>query len=143
MPIFAICRGVQVLNVAFGGTLVQDIPTEVENALKHEQEALRQAALSHTVKLEPATRLFEMAGAAARVRVNSFHHQSVRDVADGFVVNAVAPDGVIEGIEDPNHPFCIGVQWHPERTPDDDLTRSLFQGFVSASQTAAEAGIDR
>ena len=81
MPILAICRGVQVLNVAFGGSLVQDIPSEVPNAVKHEQQALRQTALSHTVKLERGTRLFSMAGESPRVRVNSFHHEAVRELS--------------------------------------------------------------
>jgi len=139
IPVLAICRGLQVMNVAFGGTLLQHIPAQVANALKHEQEAVRRDALSHSVDTVQGTRLHALAG-SDRMRVNTFHHQSCDDMAAGFVVSARALDGVIEAIEDPQHPFFVGVQWHPERRPMDDLTKSLFRGLVEASRCAAEAG---
>jgi putative glutamine amidotransferase len=141
MPVLAICRGVQVLNVAYGGTLIQDIPSEVDGALKHEQHSVRQDSLSHRVRIEPGTKLHEIAGGNDEMRVNSFHHQSVKDVANGFVITARTSDGVIEAIEDPRHPFCVGVQWHPERTLENDLTRALFAQFVAAARTVSKAGI--
>ncbi len=140
MPMLSICRGVQLLNVAFGGTLVQDIDSEIDEPLKHEQDALRQNALSHRIRIKPNTRLHEIAAGSERIRVNSFHHQSVKDVADGFDITARSEDGVIEAIEDPTHPFCVGVQWHPERLPENDFTRSIFQHFVEAARTAANVG---
>lgn len=140
MPLLAICRGAQVLNVAFGGSLVQDIDSEVEDPLKHEQDALRQSALSHRVRIKPDTQTYMMAGGTERIRVNSFHHQSVKDVAEGFIVTARSEDDVVEAIEDPSHPFCVGVQWHPERLPENDFTRSIFKHFVEAARSTANAG---
>lgn len=139
IPILAICRGVQVANVAFGGTLLQHIPGQVKGALKHDQEALRDDALSHSVEVVKGSRLHDMAG-ATQLRVNSFHHQAVDRPAPGFTVCARAPDGVIEGLEDPRHPFFVGVQWHPERRPQDALTRALFAGLIAAARTTARAG---
>jgi putative glutamine amidotransferase len=138
VPILAICRGLQVLNVAFGGTLLQDVRTEVPGAVRHDQDAVRQDALAHAVEIEPNTRLHAVAG-VVRARVNSFHHQAADRVADGLVVSARAADGVIEGLEDPSRGFCVSVQWHPERRPDDLLTRALFQTFVDAAREGAEA----
>ncbi len=139
IPILAICRGIQVLNVACGGTLIQDIPSQVEGAIKHEQDALRQDAVGHAVDIEAGSKLAEIVG-NTRVRVNSFHHQAVDRVAEGFVVTARTADGVIEGIEDPKHPYCVGVQWHPERLPAETSTQNLFSSFVEAARAAAQAG---
>ena len=139
IPILAICRGVQVLNVACGGTLIQDIRSQVDGALQHDQKALRHSAKSHGIVIEEDTHLHQIAG-TTRVRVNSFHHQSVDEVAEGFEVTARAPDGVVEAIEDPNHPFCVGVQWHPERMPADQLTEAIFTRFMQAAAQAARAG---
>jgi putative glutamine amidotransferase len=142
IPVFAICRGVQVMNVAFGGTLLQHIPAQVKGALKHEQAAVRKDAVSHSLEIVEGTRLHAIAG-ETRTRVNSFHHQAVDRVAEDFVVSARTLDGVIEGLEDPAHPFCIGVQWHPERRPKDPLTRGLFRSHVEAARVAAQAGVGR
>jgi putative glutamine amidotransferase len=131
MPILAICRGAQVLNVAFGGTLVQHIPAEVANALRHQQDSVQHDALSHGVEIEPGTRLHRIAG-VVWARVNTFHHQAPATVKAPLRISARAPDGVIEAIEDPGHPWCVGVQWHPERRPDDPLSRALFGEFVEA-----------
>ncbi len=132
LPIFAICKGAQMLNVAFGGSLLQDVEVSVAGALRHEQKSLRWDAHAHHVDVVAGTRLAILVD-ANRVRVNSDHHQAVDRVAKGFVVTARADDGVVEGLEDPDHPWCVGVQWHPERMPDDDLTRRLFAAFVEAA----------
>jgi len=139
MPVFAICRGIQVVNVAFGGTLLQHIPHQVTGAVKHDHEGLYDDGLGHSIEIVPGTRLFAAAG-AGRVRVNSLHHQAVDEPAPGFSVSARAPDGVIEAMEDAAQPFFVGVQWHPERRPADPLTRALFRDFVAAARVAARAG---
>jgi len=129
MPILGICGGQQLLNVALGGTLVQHIPDEVPDCLAHEQANPRNQP-GHDVELVAGTRLAAICG-VARIPVNSSHHQAVKDVAPGCVADAIASDGVVEGIEDPGRPFCIGVQWHPEFTisPAD---AALFRAFIKA-----------
>jgi len=128
-PLFGICGGQQLLNVALGGTLVQHIPDAVTDALAHEQTNPRDQA-GHTVAVSPGTLLHRIVG-APELAVNSAHHQAVERLAPGAVVDAVAPDGVIEGIEDPHYRFCLGVQWHPEFliNPGDE---KLFAAFVAA-----------
>ncbi|MBI5164637.1 MAG: gamma-glutamyl-gamma-aminobutyrate hydrolase family protein [Magnetospirillum sp.] len=129
LPILGICGGQQLLNVALGGTLIQHIPDEVDGGLAHEQANPRTEP-GHDVDLVAGTKLAGIAG-QARIAVNSSHHQAVKDVAPGCVADAVAPDGVIEGIEDPRRRFCIGVQWHPEYdlSPADS---ALFAALVQA-----------
>jgi len=139
LPLFAICRGVQLLNVARGGTLIQDVPTRVAGALAHSQKTLRWDAYGHHVDVVANTRLAGLAG-APRVRVNSDHHQAADRVADGLVVSARAHDGTVEALEDPRLPWCLGVQWHPERMPDDPLTRRLFADFVEAAHRRQAEG---
>lgn len=136
IPVLGICRGVQVLNVAAGGTLVQDIRSQVAGALPHQQTAPDWEA-THTVAVAGGTRLHALLGATS-VAVNSFHHQSVLAVAPGFRDVAHAPDGVIEGIESERHRFAVGVQWHPERMASrDPVQRRLFAGFLAAVRSAA------
>ncbi len=130
MPILGICGGQQLLAVALGGTLIQHIPDSVPHALPHEQPNPRNEA-SHAAIIRPDSLLFRIVG-SDRMQVNSSHHQAVRDPGRG-VVNATAPDGVIEGIEDPSRPFCIGVQWHPEFTIDGG-DRRLFAALVEAAR---------
>ncbi|MGE0255206.1 MAG: gamma-glutamyl-gamma-aminobutyrate hydrolase family protein [Alphaproteobacteria bacterium] len=112
MAVLGICGGQQLLHVALGGTLVQHIPDEIAGALAHEQPNPRTEP-GHTVRVLPGTKLHRIVGAET-LEVNSAHHQAARDDARGAVVNALAPDGVVEGIEAPDRRFCIGVQWHPE-----------------------------
>jgi putative glutamine amidotransferase len=145
VPLFAICRGVQVLNVAEGGTLIQDIPSEKPSELRHAVNEPKNQ-IAHTVALSPGTRLASsLAPSLAQVPgvkprptivacpVNSRHHQAVGAVAPAFVVSAVSPDGIVEAIERPGARFCVGVQWHPEnfwRTGEFD---GLFNDFVAAA----------
>ena len=130
MPVLGICGGQQLLNVALGGTLVQHIPDAIAGALAHEQPNPRDEP-GHTVRIAPGTVLRDIVG-AAEMAVNSAHHQAVREVAPGLVVDATAEDGVIEGIEDPSLRFCIGVQWHPEFEISDGDKR-IFAAFVTAA----------
>ena len=128
-PVLGICGGQQLLNVALGGSLVQHIPDEVPGALEHEQKNPRTEP-GHVVRLLPGTLLRRIA-AADELPVNSAHHQAVKDPAPGLVIDAVAADGVIEGIEDPRRRFCVGVQWHPEYLLSDG-DRRLFAAFIAA-----------
>jgi len=130
-PVLGICGGQQLMNVALGGTLIQHIPDEVPAALAHEQKNPRNEPC-HVVRLAEGTRLREIAG-RDEVPVNSTHHQAVKAPAPGMTVDAVAPDGIIEGIEDPRRRFCIGVQWHPEYAISDADLR-LFAAFVDAAR---------
>lgn len=131
-PILGICRGIQVMNVALGGSLYQDLQTDFSGkAIAHRQKQ-RSCYTSHTVQLRG--RLREFLGADV-LPVNSHHHQALKATPDCFVPAAHAPDGVIEAAEHASHPFCIGVQWHPERLwdqPGGDLHRKLFEAFVDA-----------
>ncbi len=139
MPILAICRGIQVLNVACGGTLVQDIPTQVENALDHSFKvpAHKPFDYAHDVWVDDnsllAKLMAERLNGSDSCAVNSRHHQAVKTAAPGFRVVATAPDGIIEAIEDPSARFCLGVQWHPENFWRTGEFRPLFEGFVEAS----------
>lgn len=138
LPLLAICRGVQVLNVAAGGTLVQDIPSAVPDAVAHAVDDSA-TAHAHTVHVEAGSRLQALLDstldADRHVHVNSRHHQSVDALAPGFAVAATAPDGVIEAIEKPDARFCLGVQWHPENYWQDGAFAELFRGLVDAALT--------
>jgi putative glutamine amidotransferase len=128
-----ICRGVQVLNVAAGGSLVQHIPTDVRNALEH-RRAASPWTIAHRVQLAAESGLGRLltTGGASCVDVNSRHHQAVKHLAPGFVRAATSADGVIEAIERPASRYCLAVQWHPEnfwRTGEFDW---LFRSFVDA-----------
>lgn len=134
LPVLGICRGIQLLNVAAGGTLYQHIPAQVPQAGRHNYHLQESAweTPTHEVRIEPESRLAGMVG-AEQLRTNSFHHQSLKDVAPGFQATAWAPDGVVEAIEQPAKPFVVAVQWHPEgmfRT--DTYARRIFEAFVAA-----------
>ena len=139
LPIFAICRGVQVLNVAAGGTLVQDIPSEVTGALNHSLVVPPHPPyeLAHEVWVEKDSILAKLLGerlvGSDTCDVNSRHHQAVKTIASGYRVSATAPDGVIEAIEDPAARFCLGVQWHPENFWRTGEFRALYEGFLEAA----------
>ena len=135
-PVLAICRGIQVLNVAAGGTLVQDIPTQVRHSLAHRVDKPRDFP-AHEVAVSPGSTLAALLGtdeSRPHVVVNSRHHQSVKEVARGFHVTAKAIDGVIEALEsDDRSAFCVGVQWHPENFGADSRFRALFRGLIQAA----------
>ncbi len=135
LPLLGICGGQQLLNVALGGTLIQHIPDEVEGALAHEQPNPRDEP-GHEVAVTPGTLLHRICGGVGRLQVNSAHHQAAREVGPGVTVNAVAPDGVIEGIEAAAHGFCLGVQWHPEYGVGAG-DEAIFDAFVAASASRA------
>ena len=133
VPVLGICGGEQLLNVALGGTLYQHIPDEVEGALEHEQKNSRHQP-GHSIAIARGTLLHRITGLESAA-VNSAHHQAVKDVAPGLVVNARAQDGVIEGIEHAKARFCLGVQWHPEyRTSPIDPR--IFAAFIDAARGA-------
>lgn len=129
MPLLGICGGQQLLHVALGGTLIQHIPDEVPEALAHEQPNPRDEP-GHSISVLPDTLLHRIVGADS-LDVNSAHHQAAKDTSDEMIINAVAPDGVIEGIEAIGKRFCLGVQWHPEyKVSAGD--GAIFQAFIDA-----------
>ena len=130
IPILGICGGQQVLNVVLVGDLIQHIPDEWEEPLPHEQPNPRNEA-GHTVEVYENTLLRKIVG-KHEIPVNSAHHQAVKNVGDGVVINAIAPDGIIEGIEDPRYRFCLGVQWHPEYIISDG-DRHILKALVAAA----------
>ncbi len=130
MPVLGICGGQQLLAVALGGTLIQHIPDSIPNALPHEQPNPRHEP-GHAIAVTPGTLLHRIVG-ATEMRVNSAHHQAVRHPGPRAIVNAIAPDQVIEGVEDPRYRFCLGVQWHPEFSIDPG-DRRIFDALVAAA----------
>lgn len=141
VPTLAICRGIQLLNVALGGTLIQDIPAQVGREIDHDPDAPR-TTYAHPVEIDTNSRLARAVG-VTRMDVNSVHHQAIGRVAPTLRVTATAPDGVIEGVETaPDDPWwCVGVQWHPEDTVErSELDRRLFATLADAASAAAVAG---
>ena len=137
IPTLGICLGLQVMNVAAGGTLMQDIHSEVDTDVEHVSEPEDRAR--HDVKLENGTRLASIIGGGRDINVNSSHHQAIKGVGRGFRVTAKAPDGIVEGLEDPDHPFYVGVQWHPEDMGGEKSASQLFGAFVEAARKYADA----
>jgi putative glutamine amidotransferase len=135
VPVFGICRGHQVLNVALGGTLVQDIPSQWTTPVPHDiEQGLPRSTRLHDVAIEPDSQLAGILG-VTRTPVNSLHHQSVQQAAPGVRVTASAPDGVIEALEYPDKQFVLSVQWHPEDLYSDDPAMAhLFEAFVAAAR---------
>jgi putative glutamine amidotransferase len=140
LPLLAICRGVQMLNVALGGTLYQDIAAQINPSLRHNFHPDHpRNYLGHAVDVASGSRLADIVGGGS-IMVNSFHHQCVQDVAAGLCVAAVAPDGVVEALEAPGEAFVLGVQWHPEELVDDDPRMlRLFQALIAEASSGRHA----
>ncbi len=132
-PVLAICRGLQVLNVACGGSLIQDISTEAGSLLRH--RLLPATALAHDIAVDPSSRLAALLRtqlASGTLAVNSRHHQAVRRPGEGLQITATAADGIIEALERSGGGFCLGVQWHPENFVATGRFAPIFEGFVDA-----------
>jgi putative glutamine amidotransferase len=131
-PLLAICRGIQVLNVALGGGLYTHIQDQVEHSLKHDWfPKFPRDKLAHTVSLTCESQLDQIYD-ADEIRVNSLHHQGISRVGEGLTATAFAPDGLVEGLEVKGSSFALGVQWHPECLPDDPGSQQLFRAFIQA-----------
>lgn len=133
-PLLAICRGHQVLNVAMGGTLYEDLLDQMPGSEKHAYfDHPDRDHTPHSVEISEGSWLAEIMGAQKERPVNSLHHQGIKDLGSQLIITAVSPDGVAEGIEIPDHRFAVGVQWHPEemQANDDDMA-NLFRAFINA-----------
>jgi putative glutamine amidotransferase len=132
-PFLGICRGIQVINVAFGGNLYTDIGSQKPDSLDHKWVTGRPwSYLAHSIQVQENSRLAKILG-GTDLKVNSLHHQAISQIADGFQALAFAPDGIIEAIELPGHPFGMAVQWHPEWLQEHPPMRALFKAFVQAA----------
>lgn len=139
IPFLGICRGLQVINVALGGSLYEDLSDQHPGAIKHNYtKGYARNYLAHLVEVQAGTLLAQALG-ANQAMVNSIHHQGIRELAGNLTASAIAPDGVIEAIELNGHPFGLGVQWHPECLPEDPSMSSLFRQFVVSAE-ARHAG---
>jgi len=134
-PILGVCRGMQMLNVACGGTLIQDVPSQVASTLRHNELDSKKDGQrewpSHLVGIKSGSRLHQILG-TEEMLVNSIHHQAVRKLAPTLIANATAPDGLIEGLEAPGTHFLVGVQCHPEEMKA-EATKELFRAFLNAA----------
>jgi putative glutamine amidotransferase len=135
IPTLGICLGLQVMNVAAGGTLIQDIQSEIDTEIDHASEPTDRHR--HMVTVDGGTRLGRILG-ARELNVNSSHHQAIKNVGQGLRVTAHAPDGIVEGLEDPRHPFYVGVQWHPEDMNGETSASKLFGAFLEAARERAK-----
>ena len=135
IPTLGICLGMQVMNVAAGGSLVQDIDSQVDTEIRH--ASVPEDRARHDVLVEQGTQLASILP-AVELSVNSSHHQAIRNLAEGLRITAHAPDGVVEGLEDPRHPFYVGVQWHPEDMVGESSAVALFDAFLKAAREYAE-----
>ena len=141
LPILAICRGMQALNVARGGTLVQDLPSEHPGGLSHRQEEAGRVP-THPVRLTEDSRIARIAG-TTDIDVNSFHHQAVDRLGDGLRAAAWAPDGVIEAVEDDSDGMFMGVQWHAESLVEFTEELALFRALVEEAEGYSERSVVR
>lgn len=134
MPVLGICRGAQVLNIALGGDIFQDLALKEGTLLEHMQKAPAYHPF-HSLTILGGTRLAEILSGKTGLRVNSFHHQAIRKLGEGLVVSAVAADGVIEAVESTRHPFALGVQWHPEAMAEKNIPggQELFNALIQAA----------
>jgi len=130
MPTLGICRGSQLLNVATGGKLIEDVPDEIGDSIRHRLNA--DEASDHSVKIEQGSRLAEIMG-SNELNVKSQHHQGMRTVPEVWQISAQAPDGVIEALEHKTHPWMLAVLWHPEMSPEDSYHQRIFKALVEAS----------
>ncbi|HSL20955.1 MAG TPA: gamma-glutamyl-gamma-aminobutyrate hydrolase family protein [Vicinamibacterales bacterium] len=133
VPLLAVCRGMQVVNVAAGGTLIQDIPTQAPSAVPHAVETPKNR-IAHEIAVVSGTRTWQLLGREATRAVNSRHHQAVQRLGDGFVLTAEAPDHIVEAMERPEGRFCVAVQWHPENFCDSGEFLPLFEALVKAAR---------
>ncbi|MEO8433117.1 MAG: gamma-glutamyl-gamma-aminobutyrate hydrolase family protein [Acidobacteriota bacterium] len=142
IPVLAICRGLQVVNAALGGTLVQDIPSEVPSAGPHDVPGADKTRREHPVRLAPGSLLASLAG-AEELSVNSRHHQAIATLAPHLTVTATAPDGVVEGVEGAGPGWLVGVQWHPENlaATGDAPAQSLFDELARVARALSAGGI--
>ena len=136
VPFLGICAGQQMLNIVRGGTIIQHIPDECPGALNHSQAPCRHLP-THEIIITQGTLLAHCNKGLEKAAVNTSHHQAIDKVGQGLVVNAVASDGIIEGIEDPSLTFCLGVQWHPEFLVC-DLDHSIYERFIEACSKARD-----
>ncbi len=130
IPILGICGGQQLINIVYGGSLYQDIKKDLGTNIDHEQKNPRNQ-VSHAVNLNIESNLYKIIR-SKKIRVNSAHHQAIKTPGKGLIINALAPDGVIEGIEDKSKNFCLGIQWHPEfliKSSDN----KIFESFIKAT----------
>ncbi len=135
-PFLGICRGIQVINVALGGNLYTHIPDQFPGAIKHDYDSgLQRQLLVHEVNVEKSSQLAVILGETG-IKVNSLHHQGLKRLSPALRPAAHAPDGLVEAVELPNHPFGMAVQWHPEWLTDQPATRRLFRAFVEAAGSA-------
>ena len=134
-PFLGICRGCQLVNVALGGTLYTHLPDQLPGALDHDYPGNRRTALVHDVQIEEGTLASSVLDEPI-VHVNSHHHQGLKDIAPDLRVAGRAPDGLVEVVELPEHPFGLVVQWHPEWLTSQQSTRNLFRRFVQAADKA-------
>ncbi len=139
-PVFGICRGHQVFNVALGGSLIQDIPSQFETEQAHDQpNGLPRGYLAHDVQVDPHSLLASILGSTT-AHVNSLHHQAVARMAPGVTGTATSPDGIVEAAEMPDKTFAVTVQWHPEDLWETDpAQKRLFEAFVEAARERASA----
>ena len=138
LPVFGICRGHQVVNVALGGTLIQDVPSEIGTDITHNVSVPRNAR-PHEINIDPSSRLASILGTTT-IAVNSLHHQSVGVAAPDTCVTAYSPDGVVEALEMPHKKFVLSVQWHPEDLyRDDPAMKRLVKAFVEAAAGGTSA----
>ena len=130
VPILAVCRGIQYLNVYLGGTLYQDLPVQNPSDVNHSQQPPYHVPV-HAVTVEEGSFLANLTG-AGELMVNSFHHQAVHQVAPGLTVDALSPDGIVEAVHMEGKPFVLGLQWHPEFFPEEPWAQGIFNGFIRA-----------
>lgn len=135
VPTLGVCLGLQVMNVAAGGTLIQDIASQHDTEIQH--ASIPEDRARHDVIIEQGTQLAGFLP-ASELNVNSSHHQAVKTLGEGLRVTAHAPDGIIEGVEDPRHPFYLGVQWHPEDMTGEESASCIFHAFIAAARRHAE-----